>query len=253
MYPYSAARPHTVGGTREVLRFACHAKPKPVHYISSNGVFPGGDDAPYLENSRIDAFLDRMEGGYNQAKWVAERLVWSAVSRGLPVCIYRPGNLGHHSETGTVNPNDFLSLIIKACARLGCAPRAPDWYFEMTPVDFLVSAICRISDDPRHFGKVYNVVQQRPVPADHVFARMESRGFVTDLVAMGDWRSRLEAAADRDDDLELKVLVRSLDSVEGYLTDTSVYDISRFTQVLSEIGLTMPSVDADYVAMFLEK
>ena len=126
-YPYVAAKPHTVGGTLEVLKFACSVTTKPVHYISSNGIFPGGDDTPYLENDRIDGFVDRMEGGYNQAKWVAERLVWSAVSRGLPVCIFRPGNIGHHSVTGTVNPNDFLSLIIKACARLGCAPLAPGW------------------------------------------------------------------------------------------------------------------------------
>ena len=253
VYPYSAAKPHTVGGTLEVLKFACSAKTKPVQYISSNGIFPGGDNTPYLENNQIDEFVDRMEGGYNQAKWVAERLVWSAASRGLPVCIYRPGNIGHHSGTGTVNPNDFLSLIIKACARLGSAPQAPDWFFEMTPGDFLVAAITKISDDPKHLGAVYNVVQQDPVPAEQVFARMQSHGYITDRVDLKEWKSRLESMADREDDMDLKVLVRSLDSVEPYLADTSVYDISQFTRALSEIGLTMPAVDADYVTMFLEK
>ena len=251
-YPYTTAKPHTVGGTLEALRFACTATPKPVQYISSNGVFPGGDDSPYLENNQIDDFIDRMEGGYNQAKWVAERLVWSAVSRGLPVCIYRPGNIGHHSRTGTVNPNDFLSLIIRACARLACAPQAPDWSFEMTPVDFLVNAIARIADDPKHFGRVYNIVQQDPVPADRIFARMESNGHVTGRVTLKDWKSRLQAAADRGDQ-ELKVLVRSLDSVEPYLADTSAYDISKFTGALSGIGLTMPAVDADYATIFLKE
>ncbi len=252
-YPYSAAKPHTVGGTLEVLKFACTDITKPIQYISSNGIFPGGDDTPYLENNDIDGFVDRMEGGYNQAKWVAERLVWSAVSRGLPVCIFRPGNIGHHSGTGTVNPNDFLSLIIKACARLGCAPLAPEWFFEMTPVDFLVKAITRISDDPRHLGRVYNVVQQAPVPADQVFAYMENHGYVADRTQLGDWKSRLEAIADRDDDMELKVLVRSLESVGPYLSDTSVYDISRFSEALSEIGLGMPAVDVDYVTKFLRR
>ena len=253
VYPYSVAKPHTVGGTLEVLKFACSATPKALQYISSNGVFPGGDDTPYLENNEIDHFVDRMEGGYNQAKWVAERLVWSAVSRGLPVCLYRPGNIGHHSGMGTVNPNDFLSLIIKACARLGSAPDTPDWFFEMTPVDFLASAITKISDDPQHFGRVYNVVQQQPVPASQVFARMERSGSVTEVVDLGEWKLRLETMADQDDDIELKLLVRSLDSVEGYLSDTSAYDISRFNEVLAEIGLTMPAVDADYVTMFLER
>ena len=250
-YPYSAAKPHTVGGTLEVLKFACTSTTKPVQYISSNGVFPGGDDTPYLENDQIDGFVDRMEGGYNQSKWVAERLVWSAVSRGLPVCIFRPGNIGHHSATGAVNPNDFLSSIIKACARLGCAPFAPDWFFEMTPVDFLSPAITRIADDARHFGKVYNVVQQDPVPADHVFASMESLGYVTERAPLEEWRTRLEGMADREEDMELKVLVRSLESVEPYLADTSAYDISQFTRTISEIGLTMPTVDVDYVTRFL--
>ena len=252
-YPYSAAKPHTVGGTLEVLKFACSGSTKPIQYISSNGIFPGGDDSPYLESNEIDGFMDRMEVGYNQAKWVAERLVWAAASRGLPVCIFRPGNIGHHSGTGMVNPNDFLSSIIKACARLGCAPLAPEWFFEMTPVDFLVSAITKISDDPRHLGMVYNVVQQDPVPADRVFAHMEHRGYVADRTQLGNWKSRLGVMADRDEDMELKVLVRSLESVEPYLSDTSVYDISRFSEALSEIGLGMPAVDVDYVTKFLRK
>ena len=251
VYTYSAIKPHTVDGTVEVVKFACRAKTKPIQYISSNGIFPGGDATPYLENSEIDGFADRMEGGYNQAKWVAERIVWSAVSRGLPVCIYRPGNIGHHSGTGVVNPNDFQTLIIKACLRSGCAPMVPDWLFEMTPVDFLVTAIAKIADDPTHLGKVYNVVQQDPVPADQVFAYMKSNGYIAERVPLIEWRSRLEATADRENDLELKVLVKSLDSVEGYLTDTSVYDISRFSEVLPQLGLLPPTVDVDYVTKFL--
>ena len=252
-YPYSAAKPHTVGGTLEVLKFACTAATKPILYVSSNGVFPGGDDTPYLEDREIDGFVDRMEGGYNQAKWVAERLVWQAESRGLPVCIFRPGNIGHHGGTGTVNPNDFLSLIIKACARLRCAPLAPEWFFEMTPVDFLVKAIARISDDPRHLGRVHNVVQQEPVPADKVFSYMEDHGYVADRAPLRDWKSRLEAMADRDEDMELKIIARSLESVEPYLSDTSAYDMSQFSEALSELGLGMPAVDVDYVTKFLRK
>ena len=251
VYPYPAIKSHTVDGTTEVIKFACSVKTKTMQYVSSNGIFPGGDETPYLENSHIDEFMDRMEGGYNQAKWVAERLVWSAMSRGLPVCIFRPGNIGHHSGTGVVNPNDFQTLIIKACARSGYAPSMPDWRFEMTPVDFLATAIAKISDDPAHLGKVYNIVQRDPVPADEVFTYMMSNGYVTNRVSVTEWRSILEGAADRENDLELRVLVQSLDSVEGYLADTSVYDISRFSEALTQLGLSSPAVDVDYVTKFL--
>ena len=100
----------------------------------------------------------------------------------------------------------------------------------MTPVDFVVKAITKISDDPTHLGKVYNVVQQNPVPADGVFSFMESNGYVTDRVPLMDWKSRLQATADQENDMELKILVQSLDSVEPYLTDTSVYDNSRLAK-----------------------
>ena len=251
VYTYKAIKPHTVDGTREVIRFACHAKTKPIQFISSNGIFPGGDETPYLENSEIGAFVDRMEGGYNQAKWVAEKLMWSAMSRGLPVCIFRPGNIGHHSTTGVVNPNDFQTMIIKACLRSECVPIAPEWLFEMTPVDFLASVITRIAADPKHLGSVYNVVEQQPVSADQVFSYMISNGYAREQVSLGDWRSRLEATADRDNDQEMKVLVQSLDFVEPYLTDTSVYDNSLFSEVVAQLGLSSPAVDVDYVAKIL--
>jgi thioester reductase-like protein len=234
-----------------VIKFACHTKAKPLLYLSSNGIFPGGDTEPYLENKDIDGFAERMEGGYNQAKWVAERLVWSAVTRGLPVCLVRPGNIGHHSVTGVLNPNDFQTLIIKACLRVGSAPVAPDWFFEMTPVDFLATAITKIADDSAHLGQVYNVVQQEPVRADDVFTRMRDTGLVAELLPMTEWRSRLQETADNANDVELKILSQSLDSVEGYLSDTSVYDISRFSEISTEMGLAPPTVDVDYVTMFL--
>ena len=102
-----------------------------------------------------------------------------------------------------------------------------------------------------HLGKVYNVVQQEPVPADQVFDYMERHGYATERVPLGEWKSRLSAMAEQEEDMELRVLVHSLDSVESYLSDTSAYDISRFTEAIIGFGLTMPSVDVAYVTKCL--
>ena len=253
VYPYSALKPHTVGGTQEVLSFACHSRTKPMHYISSNGVFPGGDGTPYTEDRNISGYAERLEGGYNQAKWVAERTVWSAVDRGLPVCIYRPGNIGHHSVTAVFNPRDFQTMLLQACARAGCAPIAPDWYFEMTPVDFLARVIRGFAEDPAHWGKVYNVVQQHPLPADQVFSYLEEKGYVSRRAPVEEWRASLNEVAENQGDHEMRVLAQSLEFVEGYLTDTSVYDCSGFRRALSRMGITMPTVDLGYVTRFLTR
>jgi hypothetical protein len=80
---------------------------------------------------------------------------------------------------------------------------------------------------------------------------MQANGDVAGLVPLTDWKLRLQETADNADDLELKLLAQSLDSVEGYLTDTSVYDISRFSEAMVQSRLKPPVVDVDYVTMFL--
>ncbi|MEE8302756.1 MAG: thioester reductase domain-containing protein, partial [Candidatus Tectomicrobia bacterium] len=246
VYPYAILKASMVDGTREVLRLACTAVTKPVHYISTNGIFPGGDPAPYLENADIEDFADRLEGGYGPGKWVAETLVWQAVSRGLPVCLYRPGNIGHHSLTGAVNANDFQYQIMRACQTLGCAPDSDDWRFEMTPVDFLVGAIGRFAQEQAHYGQVYNVVQAEATPARLVFDLMRANGQISDYVPLTEWKGRLQAAAERGNTPFLSVLAQSLDDVEPYLLDTSRYDRSQFDRAVSLYDITCAETDADY-------
>ena len=76
---------------------------------------------------------------------------------------------------------------------------------------------------------------------------------MTDRVSLGEWKSRLQEIADRENDLELGVLVRSLDSIEGYLADTSKYDVTEFSKALAAIGMAIPTVDVDYVTRFLRE
>ena len=41
-----------------------------------------------------------------------------AGERGLPVSVYRPGNVSGHSETGASNPRDLLGAVIVESLRL---------------------------------------------------------------------------------------------------------------------------------------
>jgi amino acid adenylation domain-containing protein/thioester reductase-like protein len=251
IYTYSVLKPHTVDGTQEILRLACAQTTKPLYYISTNGIFPGGDAGPYLENNDIDSFGDRLDNGYGQAKWGAEKLVWDGVSRGLPVCLFRPGNIGHHSVTGAVNPNDFQFLIIDACRKVKCAPHSDNWAFEMTPVDFLVQSMVRFANDPSHFGQVYNVVQADPVSSQTVFGYLEDQGFISNYVPMDQWLSRLYAKAEENNDYILSVLAQSLSDVEQYLTDESVYDCSKFNAATQEHGIERPPTNLEYFAKLI--
>ncbi|MBW2555881.1 MAG: thioester reductase domain-containing protein, partial [Deltaproteobacteria bacterium] len=183
VYSYSIIKPAAVNGTQEILRLACTSTTKPIHYISTNGIFAGEDKEAYLENNDIDSYADHLTNGYGQAKWVAEKLVWEAVSRGLPVCLYRPGNIGHHSGTGVTNPSDFQSMIIDACAKVKCVPDKSDWAFELTPVDLLVKSIVLFASNPSCFGQVFNIVQNDPVPSKTVFDLLFEMKLVSEHVS----------------------------------------------------------------------
>jgi amino acid adenylation domain-containing protein/thioester reductase-like protein len=252
VYSYAVIKPATVDGTHEILRFASTSATKPVHYISTNGIFAGKDKEAYLENSDIDSYADHLTNGYGQAKWVAEKLVWEAVARGLPVCLYRPGNIGHHSVTGVTNPSDFQSMIVDACTKVSCAPDQSNWAFELTPVDFLVKSIVLFAGSPSYFGRVFNIVQGDPTPAGLVFDLLHEMKLISEYVSFDEWKSRLYAHAEEEGDYILNVLAQSLEDVEMYLSDESIYDCSGFENCLSEQGIQRLPTDADYFKKLID-
>jgi thioester reductase-like protein len=75
----------------------------------------------------------------SQTKWVAEKLMREA-RQGIPIAIYRPGDISGHTETGASNESDFFIKFLCGCIHLGCYPEA-NGGIEMIPVDFVAKAI----------------------------------------------------------------------------------------------------------------
>ena len=106
IYPYDMLSSANVLGTQEVLRLASQINVKPVHFISTIGVFPLITDK--LKIVREQESLDHGEilhGGYVQSKWVAEKLATIARLRGMPVSIFvLPPLLLLFAESSTCRP-----------------------------------------------------------------------------------------------------------------------------------------------------
>jgi len=158
--PYSSLKEANVLGTQEVLRLATtngfiKTKVKPVHYISTNGIFPVDPEAYTSEgkvivNLKEDVDLDKfspfLSEGYAMTKWVAERMCAVAESRGLPVSILRPGNMAGSSLTGISNPDDLNYLLLEGILKAGCAPILDTEYaLDLTPVDFAAKAVTQLA------------------------------------------------------------------------------------------------------------
>lgn len=191
VYPYSALKAANVLGTQEVLRLACQGKLKPVHYISSVAVF---ESTAYAGKVVVEAQeFDDWQGiflGYSQTKWVAEKLVKLAGSRGVPVTIYRLPLISGDSETGVSNTHDFINLMIKGCFQMGAFPDV-DYMLDMSPVDYASKAIAYLSLQASSIGQAFHLQHPEPASLTSLVEWIRSFGFSIEMIPYEQWRQAL--------------------------------------------------------------
>jgi thioester reductase-like protein len=178
LYPYARLKPANVQGTQEVIRLAAQTRRKPLHYVSSLSVFPlvGNRELVTLyEETPLD-HGGVLYGGYTQSKWVAEKLVAAAGSRGLPTAIYRPSLIIGHSQTGIWNSDDVVSRMLKSWVELNAAPDV-DITLDMVPVDYVGGAIVHLSMCRGAAGDIYHLGNSHPVTAHDLTAWLTAGGY----------------------------------------------------------------------------
>ena len=191
VYPYSALKTANVLGTQEVLRLACQTKVKPLHYVSSVAVFESSAYAGKLVKEQ-DSF-DDWEGiflGYSQTKWVAEKLVKIAGSRGLPITIHRPPLISGDSQTGICNTHDFINLMIKGCLQMGSFPDV-DYMLDMSPVDYVSKSVVYLSRQETSVGKAFHLQHPQPASLKSLVDWVRSFGFSLKMIPYEEWQAEL--------------------------------------------------------------
>ncbi|OWZ05826.1 L-aminoadipate-semialdehyde dehydrogenase large subunit, partial [Phytophthora megakarya] len=263
--PYSALKSVNVLGTQEVLRLAvtnglAKTRVKPVHYVSTNGVFPSTLAAPkFLETADLSEMSDQLDNGYAQSKWVSEQMCHEAAHRGLPVSVLRPGNMAPSSLTGQWNSSDFIYLLLKGCASLGAVPARSDWFFDMTPVDYAARTIVHFAAlrPAEALGQTLHIQNPSlPVKSDVFFPFFTGAMTTKNLVAIeyADWKHKVhEAAAKADATLELQRLAAGIDSFEVYFQSDKVFDSTLSTELLQAADISCPTVNQDLLVTYTAK
>ncbi|MBD2452351.1 amino acid adenylation domain-containing protein [Nostoc sp. FACHB-152] len=192
VYPYSALKAANVLGTQEILRLASQTKIKPVHFVSTVGVF---SPIAYPETQVIlEQPADRPHSlyGYTQSKWVAEKLVTLAHKRGIPTAIYRPSWIEGHSQTGICNHPDFLRSLIKGCIQLGSAP---DWNMpiDIVPVDYISQAIIQLSKQKSFNERIFHISNPQSISWCQLVNWMQNFGYSIEIIPFSDWLSKIKS------------------------------------------------------------
>ncbi|MEM9162915.1 MAG: thioester reductase domain-containing protein [Cyanobacteria bacterium P01_F01_bin.4] len=214
--PYSQLKAANVDGTREILKLACHGRPKPLHYTSTLSVLP---PRPLPGHTKIYEQDDLSTypvpaGGYNRSKWAAEQLVAQARDRNLPITIYRPGPISGHSQTGIFNPNDFLYRLMQGYIQSGMAPDG-EMPLDILPVDYVSKAMVYLSLQPTSFGKAFHLIHPHPASSNLLFDACRAAGYPVQRVPYETWFQKLMHIAQGDKHHALYPLVALFSSRQG--------------------------------------
>jgi myxalamid-type nonribosomal peptide synthetase MxaA len=199
VYSYQEMKATNVLGTQEIVRLAASHKIKPLHYVSTLNVFPhkGETRVQHVrEQESIDEYQEYVRGGYAQSKWVAEKIVMIARSRGLPVVIYRPGRITGHSLSGAWSAEDVLCRMIKGCIQLGKSPVfAAEDVLELTPVDYVSRAIVALSQRKASLGQAFHLYSAVGAKINDVVNWINTFGYPLQQVEYDEWLEELARAA----------------------------------------------------------
>jgi pyochelin synthetase len=254
-YSYNLLKPANVSGTREILRFACREKLKPVHYVSSISVF---SDHGYQGNRVVkeDDDLDTggtFDTGYAQSKWVAEKILAIARQRDIPVAVYRLGMVTGDTVNGFANLDDYVYRLIKGCLQVRCIPKT-DAVVDFVPVDFVSKAIVYLSRQKNSLGNIFHLVHPRPVPLDKIINWLRSRGRPLEETTYENWRKKLGEASMNSQDNALYPLLSMFpekmpqEEVAGNFT----YDMKNTIKGLENSSLTFPDLDVNLFTTYFE-
>uniref|UniRef100_A0A914I8B1 Carrier domain-containing protein n=1 Tax=Globodera rostochiensis TaxID=31243 RepID=A0A914I8B1_GLORO len=243
IYPYQALHGINVLGTRNVIDFCLKNKLKPLHYISTDAVFPS-DLCNVDEDFRPETVSSQLTDGYGQSKYVAEQLVLRSLTRGLPGVCYRLGNQAAPSTSGgRWNDRDFTYLMLLGVL---CTHKTPDldWEVELTPVDFsarfVVRVLCELFNESS--GKVFHLIGSQAIPRwSELMDWLRLMGFELEQMQTAEWVKMIESSSDPKL-AQLQKLVENIFRGGQFQFMQSHFLRSNTDNVLSQLGWQYPVV-----------
>lgn len=253
--PYSKIKPVNVFGAIEVLRFAARSRIKPVHFVSTTGVYPGHPgERIWHEGSLTET--EHVVGGYRQSKWVADTLMRQGRERGLPTYVYRLGAMTGSQRTGACSPDTFINHLIKGCIQLG-AYLDYDLLLELVPVDFCADVVVHIALSGSTPHAVFNVTGAHSVSMNSVFEMIAAYGYPLRCLPYREWYQELVSAVERGEESELAVYLPLFGADQpaeevGYQGSKPIFRTDHLDEALAGSGIAPRPIDRALIAMYLD-
>ncbi|WP_111766002.1 thioester reductase domain-containing protein [Nakamurella deserti] len=236
--PYQPLKPVNVGGTLEMLRLATGQRTIPMHFISTLWILATDDDGLSRTVLEDDTTGDseNLPNGYEQSKWVSDRLVQTAMQRGHPASIHRLGLMSGESAGGRYHQaGDFLSCFIKGCLQMGAMPSL-DQELEMVPVDFAARVVVDRVLDPTVSGRCYHLTHPDAANATDALPVLRDLGYPLRALGWDEWKSEFLGLGPRLESNALAPFVEFLRPIAPHQTGLPPLDLANFQAAVASSG-----------------
>jgi thioester reductase-like protein len=123
-----------------------------------------------------------------------------------------------------------------------------DAAMDMTPVDYVSSAIVHLSQHAGSLGQVFHLANPKPVDVQGLYAFMRSFGYRLEPVPYDQWRSALIALAEHTEEKAVRSLtpilaVQESEGAPKWVGGVPRFDCTNTLSVLADTGIHCPPVD----------
>lgn len=245
-----------VDGTIALLHLIRSKPGASFHHVSTMGIPEdlalSGQWETSLQYDRFPADL-HVDNLYSDSKLEAEKVLMIAAEEGVPVSIYRAGNLTCHSETGrfqsNIDSNAFYRMI-KAMLLLGKAPAA-DWMVDFTPINYASQAIVHLALRQDTAGRVFHICNPEPISYDDLIRSVNRAGYDVETLPFAEYTNWLFDGSVSKDPEALQLAIAQLEG-DGAKDSAYVYASPVTTAYVEPAGITCAKTDDRFISKMLE-
>ena len=259
---YQQLRPINVGGALNLLKFAVTSTLKPIHYMSTTGVFDSeacrGDT---VTEQDVPAHCRGSVIGYTETKWVAEQLFLRARKHGVPSTIYRAPFIMGDTQSGLVARENLVVSVIIGSIQGGAWPEVA-LPVEMIPVDSLSRAMVHFIRSLDPADQIYHLSSRKTINWSEGGHAAQAVGYLLEMMpSYHEWKKRL-ARFGREKDNALRLLLPLFVRTPRRHTSPSpevffraprpVLDCTETNRLLDSFGLTPPAITLELLTKYLQ-
>ncbi len=190
---------------------------------------------------------------YIRTKFEAEKLVLSAIQKGLDAYIFRVGNLMPRYSDGkfqqNIKENAYLNRLL-AFSEIGYIPDSLlDGYLEFTPIDYTAEAIIKLMSYPSKNNRVFHLFNDNHIKIPEFLNLLKLYNYIINVIPENDFKEKIKAIINDDSKNSiLGNLINDFDKDLNLSYTTNIILKSELTKkFLKNLGFVWPQIDSNYV------